>query len=152
MDSSFDGQGIEVPTSLGTSHLQKGGVRGRALTIAVDRAKSVFEVAVSREPGRASQRKRMTRSQMASFFATRPPATVLTEACGTAHFWGRLLRSFGHRVLLLPTQHVCRDRLRDKTDAADALALVEAHRNEKIVPVPVKDLSQQAAPSVETMA
>jgi transposase len=81
---------------------------------------------------------------MAAFFANRPPAIVLMEACGTAHFWGRLLRSFGHRVLLLPAQHVCRYRLRDKTDAADALALLEAHRNEKIVPVPVKDLAQQS--------
>ena len=112
-------------------------------TIAVDLAKSVFEVAVSKEPGRVCQRRRLTRSQMAAFFANRPAATVLMEACGTAHFWGRLLRGFGHRVLLLPAQHVCRYRLRDKTDTADALALLEAHRNEKIVPVPVKDLSQQ---------
>jgi transposase len=81
---------------------------------------------------------------MASFFATHPPSTVLMEACGTAHFWGRLLRGFGHRVLLLPAQHVCRYRLRDKTDATDTLALLEAHRNEKIVPVPVKEVSQQA--------
>lgn len=113
-------------------------------TIAVDLAKSVFEVAVSTEPGRVCQRKRLTRKQMVAFFANRPPATVLMEACGTAHFWGRLLRGFGHRVLLLPAQHVCRYRLRDKTDAADTLALLEAHRNEKIVPVPVKDLPQQA--------
>jgi transposase len=117
-------------------------------TIAVDLAKSVFEVAVSSEPGRVSQRRRLTRSQMGSFFANRPPATVLMEACGTAHFWGRLLRGFGHRVLLLPAQHVCRYRLRDKTDAADALALLEAHRNQKIVPVPVKDVPQQAIASL----
>lgn len=113
-------------------------------TIAVDLAKSVFEIAVSTEPGRVCQRRRLTRRQMAAFFANRPPATVLMEACGTAHYWGRLLRNFGHRVLLLPAQHVCRYRLRDKTDAADVLALLEAHRNEKIVPVPVKDLPQQA--------
>jgi transposase len=114
------------------------------MTIAVDLAKSVFEIAVSKDPGRVCQRRRLTRGQMASFFANRPAATVLMEACGTAHFWGRLLRGFGHRVLLLPAQHVCRYRLRDKTDAADVLALLEAHRNEKIVPVPVKDLPQQA--------
>jgi transposase len=113
-------------------------------TIAVDLAKSVFEVAVSKDPGRGCQRRRLTRGQMAAFFANRPAATVLMEACGTAHFWGRLLRGFGHRVLLLPAQHVCRYRLRDKTDAAEALALLEAHRNEKIVAVPVKDLPQQA--------
>jgi transposase len=113
-------------------------------TIAVDLAKSVFEVAVSKEPGRVCQRRRLTRGQMTAFFVNRPAATVLMEACGTAHFWGRRLRGFGHRVLLLPAQHVCRYRLRDKTDAADAAALLEAHRNENIVPVPVKELPQQA--------
>ena len=113
-------------------------------TIAVDLAKSVFEVAVSKEPGRVCQRKRLSRGQMAAFFANRPAATVLMEACGTAHYWARLARGFGHRVLLLPAQHVCRYRLRDKTDAADTLALLEAHRNETILPVPVKDLPQQA--------
>ena len=113
-------------------------------TIAVDLAKSVFEVAVSSEPGRVCLRKRLSRGQMAAFFVSRPPSTVLMEACGTAHFWGRRLSRLGHRVLLLPAQHVCRYRLREKTDAADALALLEAHRNEKIVPVPVKDVWQQA--------
>ena len=67
-------------------------------TIAVDLAKSVFEVAVSIEPGRVCQRRRLTRNQMASFFANRPPATVLMEACGTAHFWGRLLASSDTQV------------------------------------------------------
>jgi len=113
-------------------------------TIAVDLAKSVFEVAVSKEPGRVCERKRLTRSQMACFFANRPAATVLLEACGSAHHWGRLLQSLGHQVLLLPAQHVCRYRLRDKTDYADCLALLEAHRNERICPVPVKDLPQQS--------
>lgn len=113
-------------------------------TIAVDLAKSVFEVAVSKEPGRVCQRKRLGRSQMTLFLANHPPATVLMEACGTAHYWARLAQGLGHRVLLLPAQHVCRYRLRDKTDHADTLALLEAHRNERICPVPVKDLSQQS--------
>src|SRR6266498_2504352 len=53
-------------------------------TIAVDLAKSVFEVSISREPGRVCQRKRLTRGQFARFLALEPPATVLMEACGTA--------------------------------------------------------------------
>ena len=84
-------------------------------TIAVDLAKSVFEVAVSKDPGRVCQRRRLTRGQMAAFFANRPAAMVLMEACGTAHFWGRLLRGFGHRVLLLPAQErFCRSTQRPK--------------------------------------
>lgn len=113
-------------------------------TIAVDLSKSVFEVAVSREPGRVCERRRLSRNQMTRFFAQRPPATVLLEACGSSHHWARQIESLGHRVLLLPPHHTRRYVLRDKTDRADATALLEAHRNEQIAPVPVKSLHQQS--------
>jgi transposase len=112
-------------------------------TIAVDLSKSVFEVAVSRESGRVCERRRLSRGQMTRFFSQRPPATVLLEACGSSHHWARQIESLGHRVLLLPPQHTRRYVLRDKTDRADATALLEAHRNEQIAPVPVKTLHQQ---------
>lgn len=112
-------------------------------TIAVDLAKSVFEIAVSERPGRVCRRRRLSRAQMIPFFSQQPPATVLLEACGSSHHWARELQTLGHRVLLLPPQHVRRYVLRDKTDRADATALLEAHRNEQIVPVPIKTLHQQ---------
>ena len=71
-------------------------------TIAVDIAKNVFEIAVSDKPGRVSRRHRLSRARFLRFFATLEPATVLFEACGSAHFWGRELRKFGHTVMLLP--------------------------------------------------
>jgi transposase len=74
----------------------------KTTTIAVDLAKSVFEVAVSEAPGRVSERKRLSRSGLAAFFANRPPAVVLMEACGSAHHWGRELLKLGHDVRLLP--------------------------------------------------
>ena len=58
-------------------------------TIAVDLSKTVFEIAVSDQPGRVRERKRLSRGQMVKFFANRPPATVLLEACGSAHHWAR---------------------------------------------------------------
>ncbi|MFN7941120.1 MAG: IS110 family transposase [Thermoanaerobaculia bacterium] len=115
---------------------------GKDTTVAVDLAKSVFEVAVSTRPGSVSQRLRLSRSGLVSFFSTLPPATVLLEACGTAHFWARELERFGHRVLL-PAQHVRRYRSGNKTDRADTKALLEAFRNEEIRPVPVKSPAQQ---------
>jgi transposase len=118
------------------------------MTIAVDLAKSVFEVSVSTELGRVCQRKRLTRSQFARFLTLQPPATLLMEACGTAHYWARLAQNAGHRPVLLPVQHVCPYRLRDKTDHADTRALLEAFRNEKISPVPVKTPAQQAIASL----
>ncbi|MEE8537249.1 MAG: hypothetical protein V3S71_04530 [Acidobacteriota bacterium] len=38
--------------------------------------------------------------------AERPPAAVVMEACGTAHFWGREAGVRGHRVRLLPPAHL----------------------------------------------
>ena len=113
-------------------------------TIAVDVAKSVFEVAVSSRPGRVAKRHRLTRPQFARFVATHPPATVLMEACGTAHFWGRHAQAHGHRVVLLPPQAVRPYVPRNKTDRADAQGLLEAARNESIHPVPLKSEAQQA--------
>jgi len=116
---------------------------GKSTTIAVDLAKSVFEVAVSDCPGRVGERQRLSRAALLPFFAQRQPATVLLEACGTAHFWARELEALGHRVRLLPAQHVRRYRQGNKTDRADAKALLEAFRNEEIRPVPVKTPAQQ---------
>jgi len=112
-------------------------------TIAVDLAKTVFEVAVSKSPGRISVHKRLSRARLLPFFRNHPPATVLLEACGSSHHWARQLQSLGHRVRLLPPHHTRRYVLRDKTDRADATALLEADRNEQISPVPVKSLHQQ---------
>lgn len=112
-------------------------------TIAVELSKNVFQIAVSDYPGRVCQRKRLNRVQLVPFFANRPAATVLLEACGSAHHWARQIQPLGHRVLLLAPHQTRRYVLRDKTDGADADALLEAHRNEKIVPVPVKSIAQQ---------
>lgn len=115
----------------------------KSTTIAVDLAKSVFEVAVSDRPGRVGERQRLNRAALLPFFARRNPAIVLLEACGTAHFWARELGKLGHQVRLLPAQHVRRYRQGNKTDRADAKALLEAFRNEEIRPVPVKTPAQQ---------
>src|SRR5262249_46966910 len=115
-----------------------------ATHIAVDLAKSVFEVAISTQPGRIAERRRLTRSQFARFVATHSPATVLMEGCGTAHFWAREAQAHGHRVMLLPPHAVRPYVARNKTDRADAKGLLEAARNETIHPVPVKSAAQQA--------
>src|SRR5262250_3019489 len=115
-----------------------------ATLIAVDLAKSVFEVAVSSQPGRIAARRRLTRSQFARFVATHAPATLLMEACGTAHFWGRQAQAHGHRVVLLPPHAVRPYVPRNKTDRTDAKGLLEAARNESIHPVPVKSATHQA--------
>ena len=112
-------------------------------TVAVDLAKSVFEIAVSPRAGRISERHRLSRAALLRWFARRRPCRVLLEACGSAHFWARELERLGHRPVLLPAQHVRRYRPRNKTDRADTKALLEAYRNEEIHPVPIKSPAQQ---------
>lgn len=113
-------------------------------TIAVDLAKSVFEVAVSERPGRVSRRHRLSRSRFARFLGEQAPALVVMEACGTAHYWAREARARGHEVRLLPPRDVHRYRRGNKTDRSDAKALLEADRNEDLRPVAVKSVDQQA--------
>ena len=120
-------------------------------TIAVDIAKNVFEIAISEHPGKVSARRRCSRPQMLAFFRSREPSTVVVEACGAAHQLGRTLAAMGHRVRLLPPAHVRRYVLGSKTDAADATALLEANRNEQIIPVPVKTEAQQTLSAIHRM-
>lgn len=111
--------------------------------IAVDLAKTVFEIAVSEHPGKVAEQHRLSRDKFLGFFAGRQPSTVLLEACGSAHYWARALQRLGHRPVLLPPQLVRPYIPRNKTDRADTKGLLEASRNEKIKPVPVKSESQQ---------
>lgn len=123
----------------------------KSTTIAVDLAKNVFQVAVSHQPGCVAEQHRLSRARFLRFFAERQSATVLLEACGSAHHWARELESLGHAVVLLPPHAVRRYVLRNKTDQADAKALLEAHRNPEIRPVPIKSVDQQALCSLHRL-
>ncbi len=120
-------------------------------TVAVDLAKSVFQVAVSHRPGRVSERKRLTRSAFERFIAQLEPAHVVMEACGSSNYWGRVLQAKGHTVSLLPPHHVRRYREANKTDYTDTKAILEAFRNEAICPVPVKSVDQQTLISLHRL-
>ncbi len=109
-------------------------------TVAVDLAKSVFELAFGDGLGRVTGHKRLSKDAFAAFFVNMPPCRVVMEACGTAHDWARTLQALGHEVRLLPLQHV----RRNKTDRADAEALLEADRCGGILPVPPKEAARQA--------
>lgn len=114
------------------------------MTIAVDLAKSVFQVAEADAEWRVVKRQRLSRPQLLRFFGERQPCLVVMEACGTAHFWGRYLAALGFTVRLLPPQYVRAFVRRNKTDRNDADALLEAARSAELTAVPVKSEQQQA--------
>jgi transposase len=119
--------------------------------VGVDLAKTIFEIAVSEQPGKVSRRLRRRRDSFLGFFAQLAPATVVMEACGSAHFWAREIQKLGHEAVLLPPQHVRPYVLRNKTDSTDAKGLLEAYRNDDIRPVPIKTPTQQLLGSLHRL-
>jgi transposase len=115
-----------------------------ATTVAIDLAKSVFQLAVQTDPQKPPKLLRLTRPQFERWFDNRPVALVIMEACSSAHYWARFFQTRAIPVRLLPPHQVKPYVKRNKTDAADALALLEANRCFNIYPVPVKSVEQQA--------
>lgn len=114
-----------------------------ATTVAVDLAKTVFEVAIADRHWHIVAPHRFNRSQFTKFLATTSPTAMVMEACGTAHYWGRCAQGHGHSVTLLPPAYVRPYVRRNKTDRTDAEALLEAARSGEIPSVPVKGVAQQ---------
>jgi len=119
--------------------------------IGVDLAKTVFQLALADEHHHVTQSKRLNRTQFREFFVKHPPVHVIMETCGTAHYWARTLVAMGHNVTLLPAQYIRPYVRRNKTDANDALAIVEAARNQSIHTVPIKSEYQQALQSLHRL-
>jgi transposase len=122
-----------------------------SLTIAVDLAKNVFELAVANASGRIAERKRLSRPQFERFWPDRLPCRVVMEACATSHYWGRRLRGLGFEVILLPPHYVRPYVRRNKTDRTDCEALLEAIRCAGIHPVAIKSEDQQAILALHRM-
>jgi transposase len=112
--------------------------------VGVDLSKHVFDLAVADKQWRIVERARLTRSQFERWFANRAVGRVVMESCGGAHHWGRWLAGMGITAKLLPAQYVRAYVKRNKTDAADAAALVEALRCSDLAPVRIKGIEQQA--------
>ena len=88
---------------------------------------------------------RLTRTQFERWFANRDVGLVVMESCGSAHHWARWLDGPGHRRCDCCRPSTCAPTCeRNKTDAADATALLEAARASDIRPVRVKSIEQQA--------
>ena len=88
--------------------------------------------------------RKLKRSQMRDFFAQIEPCQVGMEACGSAHYWARELKSMGHMPVLIPPTYVEPYVKRGKNDAVDAEAICEAMSRPQMRFVPVKSAEQQA--------
>ena len=122
------------------------------LHIAVDLAKSVFQIAESNASGNVISRRRLNRAEFHRYLIQpRDNAIIIMEACGTAHHWGRMAQAVGHRVVLLHPHYVKPYRRRNKTDRNDSDAILNAFRASGIKPVPVKTHLQQQIQQLHCM-
>lgn len=116
---------------------------GTVRVIGLDTAKNVFQVHGADASGRAVLRKRLRRNQVSDFFANVPKCLVGLEATRGAHYWARILASFGHEVKLIAPQFVKPYLKGQKNDAQDAAAICEAVGRPEMRFVPPKSIGQQ---------
>lgn len=119
--------------------------------IGLDIAKRVFQLHSVDPASGEIRRNTLQRVEMAQFFANLAPATVVMEACGSAHHWARRLSSMGHNVRLIATKFVRPFVKTNKTDAADAAGIWEAAQRPGMRFVPVKTEQQQGILALHNM-
>lgn len=112
--------------------------------IGVDLAKNVFQLHAASITGQLLFRRKLSRHSFRGFMAEQPPAVVVLEACGSAHYWARELARLGHEVKLIAPQYVKPFVKRQKNDAADAEAIVIAAQRPEMRFVEAKAPEQQS--------
>ena len=95
-------------------------------TVVLDLAKNVFHVVCFNDRNKEIKRRMLRRNQVRPFFAQLSHCKVGMEACATAHYWGRELKTLGHDVKLIPPQYVKPLVQGNKNDYNDAGAIAEA--------------------------
>ncbi len=121
---------------------------GEVSLIGADLAKNVFQVHGAAADGSVVFRKKLSRPQFARFMADQPPCVVAMEACASAPYWAREMAGLGHQVRLIAPPYVKPFVKRQKNDAADAEAVVEAALRPTMRFVEPKRANQQARATV----
>ncbi len=106
-------------------------------------AKNVFQVADLNQAGKPIMNRSVRRPKLLDLVRRFEPTILAMEACGSSHYWGRVLQRMGHEVRLIPPQHVKPFARVNKTDAGDALAICEAAGRPNMHFVAIKSIAQQ---------
>lgn len=94
--------------------------------LGIDLGKNSCSLAGMDTTGAVVMRKRMTRDAIVTFATTLPACVIAMEACCGAHFLGRTLALYGHRIRLMSPEYVQPYVKAQKTDDRDAEAIAEA--------------------------
>jgi len=115
--------------------------------IAIDLAKNVFQICLLKD-GKVLKNESVSRKKLKAFMVQQSQSIIAMEACYSSHYWGRTFQEMGHKVKLIPAQHVKPFVRGNKNDANDAVAIAEASQRPKLSFVPVKTLEQQDVQSL----
>ena len=100
-------------------------------------------------------KKALRRQKLKEFMANLPVCLVAMEACGSASYWARLFRSYGHKVKLIAPRFVkpyVKSNKNDAADdAADAEAICEAAQRPNMRFISIKEIGHQDLQSLHRM-
>ena len=116
--------------------------------VGIDLGKTSFQLHGVDDRGHEQLTKKLTRKQLKATMARMPACLVGMEACASAHYWARLLRSYDHEVKLIAPQFVKPYVKSNKNDQADAEAICEAVQRPNMRFVAIKEVEQQDIQSV----
>lgn len=115
----------------------------KLMIIGIDLAKESFSLVAVNAAGKELWRKNPRRRQLLRLIAQQEPSHIAMEACAGAHYWAREFMKLGHRVSLLPPQHVKAYQRGQKNNPNDACGIIDACRHGRIRPVRVKTVAEQ---------
>jgi len=132
--------------------IHKRSVHMQCKVIGIDLAKRTMQVCQLGTDQQMMSNKKVSRKDLLLYLSKLDPTVpIAMEACATAHFWGRRLKSLGRQVVLIPAQHVKPLVGHQKNDANDALAICEASQRPRIHYVPIKNVQCQDIQSLRRL-
>lgn len=111
--------------------------------LTVDLAKNIFQLYGADAYGKAVIKKRISREKLPQFIANLNPCNIYMEGCGSANYWGRQFKKFGHKVKLINPKYVKPYVKRNKNDKNDSIAIASAARDPEMRFGEVKTEEQQ---------
>lgn len=111
--------------------------------LGIDLAKNIFQLHGTDKRGKCVLTKRISREKLCGYIANIPACLIGMEACGSAHYWGRVFTEMGHKVKLMAPQFVKPYVRSNKNDRNDARGIAEAVTRADMKFVPLKRMEQQ---------
>jgi transposase len=115
----------------------------KIVLLGIDLSKSTFQCHGINADGQCVYRKSLTKTKLLEFVSNLSKCTIVTEACGGAHYFARTFQSLGHEAKLIAPQFVKPFVKTNSNDATDAEAITEAALRPNMRFVPIKQEWQQ---------